>query len=234
MGNACTLAMEPAPLSGDWTQAVSCVSFIPLKKHVLEAAAYCMSCELLWLTTYRQRWNTTFNFDVRAVKSDWTTETSCPLKINNEDYLQEIFVVNSPILHRKRKALWTQSWRKHIEGYAPYTRQVPAPQKHSWITQKGTEDAGQNKYQMILRNCKGNKKEQMAQWHVVSTFVIFWGFFLSCLNYYRFEFLYKIKVAEAEFSADHGTRVPTRGAFWEGRFKASEKPLRKGSKQHCF
>jgi len=38
-------------------------------------------------------------------------------------------------------------------------------------------------------------------------------------------FFTKLTVIETEFSADSGTRVPTRGLLWEGRFEASEKPL---------
>lgn len=57
----------------------------------------------------------------------------------------------------------------------------------------------------------------------------------SPLKYYGFEFLYKIKVTEAEFSADCGTRVPASGALGEWRFEASDKPLRRrGFKKQCF
>lgn len=44
------------------------------------------------------------------------------------------------------------------------------------------------------------------------------NFFFFCLDYYGFKFLYKIKVTEAELSANCRTRDSTKGALLEGKF----------------
>lgn len=74
------------------------------------------------------------------------------------------------------------------------------------------------KHQMALRHCKGSKRKGAngTLTHVVSAFVCQLLFF--CLDYYGFKFLYKIKVTEAELSANCRTRDSTKGALLERKF----------------
>lgn len=236
MGNACILAMEPAPLSGDWTQAVSCVSFIPLKKHVqLHTVCPVNCCD----------WQHTGNAGTQHSTSKWalrrvTEQLKHPVLwelIMKTTYRRYLLLTILYSTENAKLSELTHVESTTIEEYMHPTHEAGTSTTKTQLNNtKG--DWGymtQNKYQMALRNCKVNKREGTNGTVTCCVYICnAFFFFVPCLNYYGFEFLYKIKVTEAEFSADCGTRVPTRGVLWEKRFEASKKPLRKGFKQHCF
>lgn len=104
MGKACILAMETAPLSGDWTRVVSCKCALHHSREAFSGGS-CILC-VLW-TAVTDHVQTILEHGIQAPKG------SCGEELNksnilsseeNKDYIKEI-LINNPVLHRKRKAL---------------------------------------------------------------------------------------------------------------------------------
>lgn len=100
MRKACILAMVTAPLSGDWTQVVSCKCALHHSREAFPGGS-CILC-VLWT-------------DVQTILEQGIQESkgSCGEELNksnilflweNKDYIKEI-LINNPVLHRKHKAL---------------------------------------------------------------------------------------------------------------------------------
>lgn len=104
MGKACILAMETAPLSGDWTRVVSCKCALHHSREAFSGGS-CILCVLR--TAVTDHVQTILEHGIQAPKG------SCGEELNksnilsseeNKDYIKEI-LINNPVLHRKRKAL---------------------------------------------------------------------------------------------------------------------------------
>lgn len=225
-----------APLAGDWTQAVSCKYAL---HHLSDAfsGGSCVLCALRTAGSDHIHGAELQKGSCGEQLNNWNT----PCPVHDKAYLEEIFV-NNPVLNRKCKPLisLSQDWFgwKAKPLIAPmgmhHTPKAGTSTTKTQLNSTGRDQGSRtlNEPQMVLRDCKGNNREG-TNGRVACVYTWNVCFLCVCLDCYGFEFLCKTKVTEAEFSADCGTRVPTRGALREGRLEVGEKPLRRrGFKKH--